>query len=229
MAAALLAREAEVGRKVSHPHLQAILAANLHADPPHLVFPYVHGVTAQQILDEIGPLPLAYSLWVIRQAAEALAVVHEAGYRHGDLQPANLLIGANWHVTVIDLGLARAFQEESSYHQQWLTGTLGYAAPELFDGRSAHAAADVYSLGVTLYELTTGQHPNETVAQRATDLPARRAYRDIKQLCPFASTELARLVREMLSETPQQRPTLTQLVARLRRLEMFHLTDRVVA
>lgn len=229
LALAQLQREAELGREIAHPNLIALLAANLNAETPHLVFPYLQAIGANQLLESEGTLPLAYALWVVRQASEAIQAIHRAGYRHGDIQPGNLLISPNWHLTVIDLGLARAADEDANFHQQWLTGTLGYTAPELFTSApTLGPAADVYSLGATLYELVTGIRPDQSEpGNRSSDTYGRDGrFIDIKQLCPIASTELARLTREMLALNPTQRPTLAHLVARLRRLEMFHLPDR---
>jgi serine/threonine-protein kinase len=231
MALAQLHREAQIGRETSHPNLIALLAANLNDETPHLVFPYVLGTSARQLLVCEQRIPIAFALWVIRQASEALEVLHRAGYRHGDIQPDNLLISPNWHVTVIDLGLARGADEDANYHQQWLTGTLGYAAPELFlAGSNVAPAADIYSLGATLYEFVTGVRPDQSEANQRwkheRSGPSEGRYVDLKHLCPIASTQLARLTREMLASNPNQRPSLSQLIARLRRLEMFHLADR---
>jgi eukaryotic-like serine/threonine-protein kinase len=232
MAAALLRREAEIGREVTHPNLIALLAANLNTGTPHLVFPYLRGASARQILESEQQVPISYAVWIVRQASEAVQAIHQAGYRHGDIQPDNLLISPNWHVTVIDLGLARAKGEDANDHQRWLTGTRGYAAPEFIASpASIGPAADVYSLGATLYELVTGLRPDQSELgnqreQPGSDFGGHGRFIDMKQLCPVVGTELARLSREMLAITPGHRPSLVHLIARLRRLEMFHLADR---
>jgi serine/threonine-protein kinase len=198
-----------------------------------MVFPYIDGVSARTLLDLKSQLPIAIALWIVRQASEAVQVVHQAGFRHADIKPANLLVSNNWHVTLIDLGLAQPLSVESDYHQQWLAGSMGYAPPELFSvGTEITASADVYSLGVTLYELIVGKRPDETTVRPPHDSqrwsPPDGRFLDLKSICPSAGAELARLVREMLALAPQRRPALSTLVSRLRRLEMFHLAERTV-
>ena len=91
------------------------------------------------------------------QVAEALAYAHEQGILHRDIKPANLLLDAHGSVWVTDFGLAKVFDGEVGLTQTGDTvGTLRYMAPERFDGRS-EPRSDVYSLGVTLYELLTLQ------------------------------------------------------------------------
>ena len=90
-----------------------------------------------------------------RQVAEALAYAHEQGILHRDIKPANLLLDAQGNVWVTDFGLAKAFDGEDGLTQTGdIVGTVRYMAPERFDGRS-EPRSDVYSLGVTLYELLT--------------------------------------------------------------------------
>ncbi|HIM31974.1 MAG: serine/threonine-protein kinase [Pirellulaceae bacterium] len=225
-----ICREAQLAKDVSHPNLSALLAANVQTALPYMVFPYIDGVSVRTLLDRQTQLPIAIALWVVRQASDALQVVHQAGFRHADIKPANLLVANNWHVTLIDLGLAQPLCRDADYHQQWLAGSMGYAAPELFSvGTEVTEKADVYSLGVTLYELITGKRPDASVssqfdAERFS--PPDGRFLDLKSACPSASAELSRLVREMLALPAQGRPAICTLISRLRRLEMFHLAER---
>jgi serine/threonine protein kinase len=221
MARRQLATEAKLGRELAHPNLVALLAADLNAATPYLVFPHVPAISLKSMLAQQQRLPLAFSLWLVRQAFNALSAIHEKGYRHGDMTTANMLVSANWHLTVIDLGLARPLTSPTNFHQQWLAGSVGYSAPEALNSPSAPgASADFYSLGVILYELITGRRPDQNAVG-----PHGR-FIDLKQACPAVNTELARLVRELLAVDPAHRPKASALGSRLHRLEIFHVADR---
>jgi len=224
---ALLARELQVARKVAHPHLVPVLAAELNVPPYYLAMPLLEGRTLAQRLDE-GPIDLPVALWIARQAAEALDALHTAGWTHGDVKPSNILVAASGHATLIDLGFARNALERCSLVDRPVLGTIQYMAPEqLSSSWMADIRSDIYSLGVTLFEMFVGRAPfdaeeiSELAAQHRQDLPG-----DLRSLVPYLPTRAARLVQHMLAKQPLRRPAPQEVVRRLTVLEIDTFAER---
>ena len=227
-AAALLRREAKVGREVTHPHVVPILAAHLDSSPYFVVMPRLVGQTLAEEL-AAGPLPAGIAVWIGRQAAQALGAMHDSGYLHGDVKPANLFIAPNGHVTLIDLGFARRLDESGSAVNRLVLGTINYLAPELLlSAVRAGAQSDIFSLGVVFFEMLTGRVP--LVARNVADLlQMHNEYRppNLRAICPDVPAALAALVRQMLFREPLRRPqSMSEVVDRLVRLEIETLADR---
>jgi serine/threonine protein kinase len=225
----ILAREAQVGRKVAHPHLIPILAAHLSEPPFFLVMPFLAGRTlAEQLRAQIS-LELPVAFWFARQVAEALEALHQAGWMHCDVKPSNIFISPAGHVTLIDLGFARHFQESSSAADRPVLGTIDYIAPELlYSALGGDFRSDMYSLGVTLFEMLTGRLPfdgqdiAELALQHRQELPG-----DLRSLVPHLPTRAARLVCQMLAKEPLRRPPPHDAIERLRALEIETFAERV--
>jgi serine/threonine protein kinase len=227
-AVALLRREAKVGRLVAHPHVVPILSAHLSEPPYFVVMPRLSGQTLEARLSG-HPLPVTPALWIARQTAEALDVLHRHGYLHGDVKPANVFIAPNGHVTLVDLGFARQFDETTSAAERLVLGTVNYLAPELLTSAlRADERTDIFSLGVVLFEMLTGKPP--LVAHDLADLlQMQNEYRppNLQALRPDLPPFLAHLVGQMLAKEPLRRPQSMALIADfLARLEIESLANR---
>lgn len=230
LAVALLQREAYVSRQVTHPHLTTVLASEFDTAPRYLVTPYYSGATLQQTISQGDRLPTPHALWIVRQIAEALAALHAAGWLHLDVNSANILVAPTGHATLIDLGLARRIDEATSSRES-IAGTPASMAPELFQtSLPVTAAADVYSLGVVLYQLLVGtvpfedDDPMDLVASHLETPPP-----SLRQRLPHIPTRLARLVRRLLAKEPLRRPSVNELIAVLTDLEIETFAERLVA
>ena len=157
-------REAWVGSKVSHPNLLPVLSASVQEPPFYIVSPKVEGVPLSQVIAERERLAVPLALWIARQTADALdALFEEAGMIHTDVKPANILVSPTGHVTLIDYGFVQTPAEASHWATRPLAGTLAYIAPEMVTSSlAAGPRSDIYSLGVTLYEMLTGHRPWDT-------------------------------------------------------------------
>jgi len=167
----MLLHEARAIARVNHPHIAAIHDLIEEPDGSYLVMEYVPGMTLAARLKE-GPLAPADVIRLSRQMADALAAAHEQGVIHRDLKPANIHLMPSGDIKILDFGLARTLHPagaDSSASTSTLSdpmtpvgavvGTLPYIPPEALRGEPSDARGDIYSLGVTIFELLTGRLP----------------------------------------------------------------------
>ena len=171
-------REAQAVASLDHPNIIKAYDVDKEMEKDteihFLVMEFVDGRSLQEIIQQDGPLDYQTAADFIRQSAAGLAHAHHAGMVHRDIKPGNLLIDRNGIVKLLDMGLARFFNdgdEESLTvaHDEKVLGTADYLAPEqALDSHSVDARADIYSLGCTFYFLLTGHPPftEGTLAQR---------------------------------------------------------------
>ena len=219
----LLRREAMVGRSVSHPHLAPVLTA-LVAEPPRLlVMPWLEGASLCDRLAAGHQFDVPRTLWIARQAAEALDALHSAGWMHGDVTPGNIHISPTGHVTLIDLSFARRGDEIGSAADRPIMGTCSYIAPEYFTSAlRADIRSDLYSLGVVMFEMLSGRLPylGKDLAALATQ-HRQSSPADLTRLAPHVPREVIRLVQQMTAREPLRRPqSPRELIDRLVSLEI---------
>lgn len=225
----LLRREAEVGRTTSHPHLVPILETHLDTAQPHLVMPRLQGASLQQALDGVGVLVLSQALWLTRQVAQALQHLHQQGWVHGDVKPANIVVSRQGHATLIDLGSSLRLAETSGGTARSLAGSLAYLAPELLNPQAlVSSASDVYSLGVTLYQMLSGTLPyQEPTPARLVQAHREDRVPDLAALRPEIPEEVAEFVHRMMDKVATRRPSTEQtLIDGLAELEIETLQSR---
>jgi serine/threonine-protein kinase len=228
LAVAGLRREAMVAAKVRHPHLIQVLAAHLDAPPYYLVMPRLEG---SSLAGENGRKRLspAMCLCVVRQVAQALAALHGQGWIHADLKPGNIHLSPNGHATLLDLGFARRPDEALEFVRRPLLGAPAYLAPEVFTSAYApDARSDLYSLGVTWFELLARRRPFQgTGAAELAQQHLTAPVPDLRRLAPWLPQEVADLVNELLAKQPLRRPhSANELVERLVALEIQMFEDR---
>ena len=210
-------REIAALGELSHPSLITLLDHGV--DPelgPFLVLPLLAGQTLRDLLKGRAVCPEA-ALLLILPIAEATAALHARGFVHRDLKPENAIATPDGAITVIDLGLA--WGEHMTRHTESgaAVGSIGYMSPEQLDGQKVDAAADVWAIGVMLYEAIAGKRPfarprpTEEVAATLLGSYARLTAADRR-----ASEELADLVAACLALDAAKRPSITELVAKLR-------------
>ena len=161
-------REIRFAARLQHPHILPLYDSGVVDDAVFYVMPFVEGESLRERLARLGGLPIAESLAIATQVAEALAVAHAQGIVHRDIKPENILLTAGEassgepFALVADFGIARAL---SGHSHDTLTGTglmIGtpaYASPEQAAGDAVDARSDVYSLGCVLYEMLAGKLP----------------------------------------------------------------------
>ncbi len=164
-------REARSVAQLSHPHVVTVIDAGEEpsadgAPPgapeqgrPYIVFEYVEGETLKQRIRREGPLPVAQALAYTIEIARALGAAHEHHIVHRDVKPHNVLISPEGGAKITDFGIARTLTEEGLTMAGRVLGTTDYVSPEQALGQPVTGQSDLYSLGVVLYEMLTGEVP----------------------------------------------------------------------
>lgn len=153
-------REAKLGAQLHHPRIVTIYEAGEHEGKPFFVMELLRGETLKARLKRERILPLATALRVAREVAEALDYAHSKGVIHRDLKPENVMLLADGGLKVMDFGLARILQDPRITRTSVFVGTPMYAAPELLrDPEHVDGRADLYSLGIVLFEMLEGRPP----------------------------------------------------------------------
>ena len=163
MFAERFAREARAMARLNHPNIVSIHDFGKKQDLHYLMMEYMDGMSLRELLDA-GPVPLSDVLRIFEQVCQALAYAHAEGVVHRDIKPENILFNRMGHVALADFGLARLATDSqaavSLTQTRQAMGTLNYMAPEQWENpKAVDFRADIYSLGILLYEMLTGRIP----------------------------------------------------------------------
>jgi serine/threonine-protein kinase len=153
-------REAKLVAGLSHHNIVAVIDRGEYEGSPYIVFEYIAGENLKQLVNRDGPLPVERALQVAIEVAKGLAFAHQQGFVHRDVKPQNVLLNGKGEAKVTDFGIARALEaNEGETQTGTVLGTCDYISPEQAQGRRVDEHTDVYSLGIVLYELLTGDVP----------------------------------------------------------------------
>ncbi|MDQ3642114.1 MAG: protein kinase [Actinomycetota bacterium] len=161
-------REAISAARLAHPNVVATFDTGTDTGITFIVMELVDSPTLRQALNDGGPMAPAQVVHIGAQVADALHYAHKAGVVHRDIKPANILICPDGRVKVADFGIAKAVEDSEVSHPSpsealtgtgTIVGTAQYLSPEQVDGRAVDGRADVYALGVVLYEMLCGRPP----------------------------------------------------------------------
>jgi serine/threonine-protein kinase len=154
--------EARTLAKLDHPNITAIYSHGRCGDLVYLASQLVRGVTLGGIVEKDGPLGWRRALSVARDIAAALAAAHAAGVLHRDIKSDNVMVDDSGRVKLVDFGIARDFRVNHRITQEHhCVGTAEYCAPEQLRAEELDGRADLYSLGVVLYEMLTAKVPHQ--------------------------------------------------------------------
>ena len=152
-------REARSVAQLSHPHVVGVIDVGEDDGRPYIVFEYVEGETLKDRIRRLGPLPVDEAVAYAIEIARALGAAHARGIVHRDIKPQNVLIDEEGAAKVTDFGIARTLDDDGLTAEGRVLGTTDYVSPEQALGNDVTGQTDIYSLGVVLYEMLTGDVP----------------------------------------------------------------------
>lgn len=208
-------QEARAASRIHHPHAINVTDYGIaDGGTPFIVMEFVKGVTLGELLRKDGALPIERAANILRQACGALDEAHSVGVVHRDIKPDNIIIaeydGSDW-VEVVDFGVAKVLEDVNRRSDltgaNIIVGTPRYMSPEQCEEKPVDARSDIYSLGVVLYEMLSGEAPfkgdssTRLLVAHASEPPA-----PLSEKRPDLPAELTAVVMRALEKDPARRP-----------------------
>jgi serine/threonine-protein kinase len=209
-------REAQAIARLTHGNVVQVFDFGVDDDGnPYFVMELVEGKPLDALLRDRGRLPTLEAVGIARQAAQGLVAAHRAGIIHRDVKPSNLIVDSHGTVKLVDFGIARSSTGQQLTTAASLMGTPGYMAPEQAQGKAVDHRADIYALGLTLFEMLAGEAPFQAedpialVVMNMNDpLP------DLRRRDLGLPETLIALVEQMAKKPPDDRPQSCDAVIR---------------
>ncbi len=199
-------REARAVAQLSHPHIVGVIDAGEDEGRPYIVFEYIEGETLKERIRRQGRLPIAEAVAYAIEIARALGAAHARHIVHRDVKPQNVLIDEEGSAKVTDFGIARTLDEEGLTADGRVLGTTDYVSPEQALGQPVTGQSDLYSLGVVLYEMLTGEVPFRGESQVAVAMKhVREVIPDVRTKRPEISASLAAIVEMATAKRREDR------------------------
>lgn len=204
----VVGRIVEEGRRLArlhHPNIVRVICIDEHDDLIGLRMEFVDGLTLAEILDEHGPLPEQEAIEIGIALCHALATTHAAGVLHRDVKARNVMRDREGRVILMDLGAGTDLADADGSEARGVVGTPLYIAPEVLDGGAATPRSDLYSLGVLLYHLVSGDYPARASSVEALRAALSEGATPLGDRCAALSNRFTAVVDRALARNPADR------------------------
>jgi eukaryotic-like serine/threonine-protein kinase len=199
-------REARAVAQLSHPHIVGVIDAGEDDGRPYIVLEYVEGETLKNRIRRMGRLPIAEAVAYAIEIARALGAAHARHIIHRDVKPQNVLIDEEGSAKVADFGIARTLEEDGLTADGRVLGTTDYVSPEQALGQHVTGQSDLYSVGIVLYEMLTGEVPFTGDSQVAVAMKhVREEIPDVQLKRPEVSAALAAVLDTATAKRQEDR------------------------
>lgn len=199
-------REARAVARLSHPNIVHVIDAGEDESRPYIVFEYIDGETLKDRIRRLGRLEVADAVTYGVEIARALGAAHANHVVHRDVKPQNVLIDHDGTAKVTDFGIARTLEEDGLTADGRVLGTTDYVSPEQALGHHVSGQSDLYSLGVVLYEMLTGELPYQGENQVAVAMKhVRESVPDVRTLRPEVPVALAAVIERATTKDLSER------------------------
>ena len=203
--AARFLREIKLLASLNHPNIATLCTALTIDNQLVMIMEFVEGVTLDELLDH-GRISVGDATEYIGQTLSALSYAHGKGVVHRDIKPANMMLTPQGIVKVMDFGIARSASERSMTQTGTTLGSVNYMSPEQITGQSIDARSDIYSVGITLYELVTGQRPfNANSDYELMAMHVKEAPTPPMSLQPWIPPQLNHIILTAIAKDPNER------------------------
>lgn len=152
-------REIKVQASLEHPNIARLHTAMRADNQLLMLMEFVEGRTVESLFSPERPMPLDHAVWHCMQVLSALDYAHARGIVHRDIKPSNMMLTTQGQIKLLDFGIARVINDPSLTQTRQTVGSLFYMSPEQINGQPVDARSDLYSLGVSLYQMVTGRKP----------------------------------------------------------------------
>jgi serine/threonine protein kinase len=153
--------ELKLARRISHRNIGRLYELMESQGHHYITMEYIPGEDLRRLIKKTKPVPVEKAVTIAAQICEGLREAHRLGIVHRDLKPGNILIDKEGNARILDFGIARSVDSEGMTRVGMTVGTPEYMSPEQVDGRDTDERADIYSLGIILFEMVTGKRPFE--------------------------------------------------------------------
>lgn len=227
-------REAKAASRLQHSAIVTIHHFGVEGETRYIVMEFVEGKTLKKLIGG-NPMPVQQFCDIAIQVVDALALAHEKGVIHRDLKAENVMVTPRGQAKILDFGLAKlkepdvlAADQETVFKTQagLVIGTVSHMSPEQAMGKEVDARADIFSIGVVLYEMATGTMPFEAPTPQATLARVLDSEpTPVLRLNPDAPPEMERLIHQCLNKNKAFRPDASELLVRLKAIQALVASD----
>jgi serine/threonine-protein kinase len=199
-------REARAVARLSHPHVVTVIDFGEDDGTPYIVLEYVEGETLKGRIKRMGRLPVVEAVAYAIEIGRALSAAHAERLVHRDVKPQNVLIDAEGRGKVTDFGIARSLEAHGLTATGRVLGTTDYVSPEQALGRDVSEQSDIYSLGIVLFEMLTGEVPFTADSQVAVAMKhVKEPLPDVQRRRPEVSATLAAVLEHSTAKETKNR------------------------
>jgi serine/threonine protein kinase len=199
-------REVDIIAHLQHPHILPVYDYGQFSEMPYIVMAYLRGGTLTDKIKREGAMDTAEVARITREIADALDYAHSKGIIHRDFKPGNVLLDEQGNTYLADFGLAKLRESSSQITRtSAMLGTPAYMPPEQADSSELTAAADVYALGVTVFQMLTGRVPFEGSTTQILIAHAMQPIPNIRDFRPSLSPETQNIINRAMAKNPAER------------------------
>ena len=214
--------EAKGAARLSHPNIVGIYDVGHDAGKYFIVMEYIAGETLKKRVQREGRLSVEESLRIAKEIARALREAHANNLVHCDIKPHNILVTADGRVKVADFGIARAVTSSTMTYNGNIVGSVHYFSPEQAKGTKITPKSDIYSLGVVLYEMLTGELP--FTGETTVSIALKHLQEEPKPIGQYDYTlppMVEAIVQRTMAKNPSERPNSDELIEDIQHTERF--------